>query len=335
MESNNPEGIANEPLSLDEGIKAFAAASSKEVEPDQPEDEEVEVDDDAELPADEDEEDDGEQTDEDQAEDGEEEDDTEEGRFVAKNGKVRLPDGSVSTIEDLIQGNLRTADYTRKTQEAAAERKQVEEYRAVLSQYENQLAQARDLTVRILEAKMPKAPDDVLAFEDPVGYIQAKAQYERSLNEYQQYQHILSQERQHAELVQAREMEQLRARETNLMLEKVPELKDRERAPKVLARIADTAEQYGLSRDELMSITDHRVIVALRDLARMKAAQGEGKAKAQAKIANKPPVTTGSKRVHPAERRGREVDAAFQRLNQTGSIRDGVLALLASQKKGR
>lgn len=335
MDSNNPEGIANEPLSLDEAIKAYASNPSNEIREDHSDDDEEEPDDNAELPTDEDEEDDGEQQDEDQAEDDEEEDETEEGRFVAKNGKVRLPDGTISTIDDLIQGNLRTADYTRKTQEAAAERKQAEEYRAVLSQYENQLAKARDLTVQLLQARMPQEPPISMMDSDFVGYVQQKALYEKEMRDFNVYKAELAQIEQHQAQIRHHESEQIRARETNLMLEKIPELKDREKAPKIMERLAVTAEKYGLTRDELMNVTDHRLLVALRDLSRLSAAQGEGKEKVRQKVANKPPVSTGSKRVHPAERRGREVDAAFQRLNQSGSVRDGVLAYLATQKKGR
>ena len=329
MDTNNPEGIGNdEPLSMDEAIKAYASNPSNEIREDQPDDEDDVADDEAELS--DDEEEDGEQPEEDQAED-----ETEEGRFVAKNGKVRLPDGSVSTIEDLINGNLRNADYTRKTQEAAEVRKQAEEYRAVLSQYEAQLANARDVTVKLLETRMPQPPDEAMLETDFVGYVMAKAQYDRSLNEYQQYQHILAQQRQYEEQVRAHELNEVRSREQSLMLEKIPELRDREKAPKMMDTLVRTAEKYGMSQDEIMSVMDHRLLVALRDLSRLQSVQGEGKEKVRAKVANKPPVSTGSKRVHPAERRGREADTAMQRLNQTGSLRDGVLAYLATQKRGK
>lgn len=333
MDTNTPEGIGNdEPLSMDEAVKAYAAMSAPEVEDDQAEEDATEAEDEAEL-SDDEEEDDGEPQEEDDAEEGDEEEELKaEGKFVSRDGKVRLPDGSVASIEDLIKGNLREADYTRKNQERAEKERQLESHRAQLTQYEQQLASVRDLTLQVLQSRMPKEPDADMLMADPIGYMQSKAQYDRDMAEYHRLQQTAAQAREHQQQIEAYQHQQLLAQEFEALQTKVPELSDPKARPAFLQTLVATAEKYGLSAEELGSITDHRIVVALRDLARL---EGVQKAKTETlpkKLANKPPVQTGSKRLAPSEQKTRSADAALQRLNKSGSLRDGVAAYLATQK---
>ena len=120
MENETDSSNAGESLTLDEAAAAYAKATATPEPEGQPEAEE-ELDSgtttDEQTP--EGEEADGETEADDQAEDGDEEPESEQGRFVADNAKVRLPDGTVTTIAELKQGSLRQADYTRKTMELA------------------------------------------------------------------------------------------------------------------------------------------------------------------------------------------------------------------------
>ncbi len=320
MDTNTPEGIGNDgPLSLDEGIRAFAKASSEEVQEDHTEDEDAEAGEEAELS------------------DDEEEEVKAEGRFVSKDGKVRMADGSVSTIEDLIKGNLREADYTRKRQEAAAQEKQISEYRENLSQYEQRVSFMQDMTMAMLEAKMPKAPDRAKFNTDPFGYMEDKLAYDQAREEYETFRAQLNYQREHKATLDAQEREKAKRAEEAALYSKIPELDPKHQDPsakqKVIGSLVKAAEKYGISPKELAEVTDHRVLVALRDLARLASLQGEGAAKVKEKIANKPPVATGSKRLSSGAQRGRAVDAAMQRLNKSGSLKDGIAAYLATQKQ--
>lgn len=333
MTTNTPEGIGNDgTLSLDEAIKAYAAVSSEEVREDQPEDDEEEVQDDAEL-SDEEEEVDGETADEDDAEDGESDDEPEQGRFVSDDGKVRLEDGTVITIAELKRGNLREADYTRKNQERAERERQLEAHREQLTQYEQQLAMARDITFKVLETRMPQEPDPELLMNDPIGYMQAKAAYDRGMKEYGKLQQETAQLREQQQQIEAYERHQMLAREQQALSQKIPEFSDPAKRPAFIASIVEAAKDYGISSEELGGIVDHRVIVALKDLARLKGINKAASSVVPKKTANKPPVSTGSKRLAPSEQRGREVNTALQRLNKSGSLKDGVAAYLATQRK--
>ena len=82
--------------------------------------------DEAEAEASEEDEDAEEDSDDDEAEEDDDRPRDAKGRFVAHDGRVKLPDGSTTTVEDLVQGSLRQSDYTQKTQSLAEERKKLE-----------------------------------------------------------------------------------------------------------------------------------------------------------------------------------------------------------------
>jgi hypothetical protein len=333
MITMTPEGNGNDtPLSMDEAIKAYAAVSPEEVQKDHPEEEEEAPEEDAEL-SDEEEEVDGEPAEEDDAEEGDDSDEIKaEGKFVSKDGKVRLPDGSVASIDDLIKGNLREADYTRKNQERAERERQLEAKQAQITQFEQQLAQTRDLTIKVLQARIPQEPDAEMLMSDPIGYMQAKASYDKGMMELNKLNAETQQIREHQQALAAQQHQETLAREQQLLAQKVPELSDPKKKDATIKAILSTATEYGISQEEFATITDHRVVVALRDLARLKSITKATQTVPQ-KIAGKPPVQTGSKRVAPDQARAREADTALQRLNKTGSLRDGVAAYLATQKR--
>ena len=122
-----PEG--GETLSIDEAAAAYVKSQTKAADTGQAEveDEDTGENADDELQAsdeDEGEAENGEADDEGQAEDEtEDEPDSDQGRYVAKNGKVKLEDGSTVTVDELIKGNLRDRDYRQKTMEAAEVKK--------------------------------------------------------------------------------------------------------------------------------------------------------------------------------------------------------------------
>src|SRR6187549_573285 len=125
-ENDSPQ--AGEELSIDQAAAAYAkistpnAADTGQVEDE--EQSESEPADDELQASDEDagEEAEGETEDEGQAdEETDDEPETERGRYVAHNGRVKLPDGTESTVDDLIKGNLRDRDYRQKTMAHADE----------------------------------------------------------------------------------------------------------------------------------------------------------------------------------------------------------------------
>lgn len=62
---------------------------------------------------------------------------------------VKLDDGSEATLEELRQGNLRQADYTRKTQELAEERNRVEAWRVYYEQNPQAVANPQNVAPQV------------------------------------------------------------------------------------------------------------------------------------------------------------------------------------------
>jgi len=79
------------------------------------------------------------------------------GATVSADAIVTLPDGNTATVQELIQGNMRTADYTRKTQELANERKLAERGTTLLNALDQNPSEAIALIARTYGVSAPAA----------------------------------------------------------------------------------------------------------------------------------------------------------------------------------
>lgn len=325
-----------EELSIDEAAAAYAKATApEELEPEQSDDVEDDVSDttdDDELSA-EDEDVEGEPGDEDQAEDGEEEDEpNDQGKFVSDNGKVRLEDGSIVSIAELKKGSLLNADYTRKTQEVAEQRRSIESQSERIQQTEKQLEQQREYVASLIKSVVPQAPDPSLLQTDPMKFISDKEAHEQwtaHLNYIEQEQQRTVQER------QAKSSEELQAKvqkEWATALEKLPELKDPKRLERFGQDVLKFGAEYGYTPQELANAHhDHRQLLVLKKAMAWDKLQ-VSKAKVPQKVEGRPPVQRGGKRLNPQAQQARQASASIDRLKSTGRIDDAVAAYLASQK---
>jgi len=329
------DGGAPQELSLDEAAARFAASQAPAVD-DQAEDDEdpAEHTTDDELEADADSEDEGEPGEDDQAE-GEDEDqpDSEQGRFVADNAKVRLDDGRIVSVSDLKQGSLLHADYTRKTQEVAEQRRSVESQSSVIKAAEQQLAEQRDMMVQLLQSIVPQAPDPTLASTDPYAYTRQKAEHEAwivHLQTLEQQSHMAKQQ-QGEESAKAKK--EKGDAEWATLIEKAPGLKDPKRFDSFVRDVADHGKAYGFTQAELAEALgyDHRQALVMRDAIAWRKLQAS-KPKVQSKVEGRPPIQKGGKRLTPDAQKARNTTVAMDRLKQSGSVEDAARAFLASRK---
>lgn len=252
--------------------------------------------------------------------------------YVAKEAKVKLPDGSEATVDDLIKGNLRDRDYRQKTQATAEKERAVQAKSEQVQQYEQQLAADRDFMVQLVQSYMPQKPDYSMVSVDPIGYAEAKALYEQrkeQLDYLVANQQYTAQQRQTTE---AETVKQTRAREWEATLEHMPELKDSSRLNSFVGEIQKAGAEYGYTPQEIQHVgLDHRQVLVLRDAIKWRNLQAS-KSKVPAKVEGRPPVQRGGTRQSPDTQKARDVKVAMDRLKSSGSIRDGVAALLASEK---
>jgi hypothetical protein len=346
-ELDTPTG--GESLSIEQAAAAFVKAST----PDEADTSQSEVEDedeaattDDELQAsDEDvsEETDGETDDEEgQAEetDDAEEPETEGGRIVAHDGRVKLPDGSWSTVGELIQGNLRDRDYRQKTMEAAEVRKAAEAQSAAIKASEEQLNQMREYNISLIKSILPPQPDPSKADPrspnyDPAGYQAEQVAFQQWASHLQ---HLEAEQQRANEARQAETAKQTEERlktEWNTALEKLPELKD----PKKLESFGKDTMKYGVEAyyytpQELANIHhDHRQLLVLKDAIAWRKLQAS-KATVQKKVEGRPPITKGGNRLTTGGKNARKATDAITKARASGDINDVTAAFIASLNKG-
>lgn len=225
------------------------------------------------------------------------------------------------TLEELRNGYQRDADYRRKTQALADERRSIESQRQQIESLNAQLAAA------LQSVGDEKEPDWVqLSKElDPWEFQQQRVAWEaksraRSEAKASMERVAMQQRMAHAKAEAAK------------LADKVPEWRDPARFQADFAAIAKDAERFfGLSEADLHGIVDHRSMIALRDAVEFRRLKARGPA-VEKKVSAAPkkvqaPGATASKAARAAD----EAAKARDRLKRSGSIHDAV-ALLKSRR---
>ena len=237
--------------------------------------------------------------------------------------KVDGKDVSV-TLEELQKGYSRTQDYTRKTQQIAEVRKQVEAETQAVRAERAQYAQLLSALQAQLQATEPQVDLDRLYNEDPIEWVRQK----EILRERQEKAYAIQAEQQR--LAQLSQQEQQQAMEQQLIAQKdallsaLPEWKDPKKAKAEKALVVETAKSVGFTEDDLKQVYDHRLVLLLRKAGlydqMMSKRQGI-----------KPVVSNGPRPAKPGAA-GRvstttESTRAKQRLAKTGRIDDAASAI--------
>ena len=228
------------------------------------------------------------------------------------------------TLEELQKGYSRTQDYTRKTQQIAEVRKQVEAETQAVRAERAQYAQLLGALQAQLQAAEPQVDLDRLYQEDPIEWVRQK----EVLRERQEKALAIQAEQQR--LAQLQQAEQARATEEYLLQQKeallaaLPEWKDPKKAQVEKALVVESAKAAGFTEDDLKNVYDHRLVLLLRKAGlydqMMSKRQGI-----------KPVVTNGPRPAKPGAA-GRvstttEATRAKQRLAKTGRIDDAASAI--------
>lgn len=169
------------------------------------------------------------------------------------------------TLDDLIKGYQREADYTKKTQTLAEQRKQVESERAVIEQAKQERDQYQQRLAAI-EGALRQAPQEnleALKENDPIGYavkVAEQTQRERQLQAIGAERARIA-EQQQAE--QSQHLSQFLAVEAQKLSEAIPEYADQQKSVQVKKDIRDYARKIGWSDEELASVYDSRAVLTL------------------------------------------------------------------------
>ena len=324
----NPTGsIPAGPMSVDEASSALAqlfgpeegqAEEVDEAQLSSDEDDAASVDEELDVQDDES----GDETTDEQSEDSDETEEDEQPQVFT----VKVDGKEIEvTLDELQQGYSRTQDYTRKTQQIAETRKQVEAEAAAIRAEREQYAQLLGALQQQLESAGEQPIDwDRLYAEDPIEWVR---QRELVRDKQERQAAIQSEQQRLSQLTaqqQSEEMKATLAKESQALIQAIPEWKDEKKAKAEKALLIEFGQKVGYSEDELKNVFDHRAVITLR-----KAALYDQMVSKRKDI--KPVVNNGPRPVKPSAA-GRvspttEGTRAKQRLAKTGRVDDAAKAI--------
>jgi hypothetical protein len=254
---------------------------------------------------------------------GEEEEQEEQEQPQTFTVKVDGKEVSV-TLDELQKGYSRTQDYTRKTQQIAEVRKQVEQETHAVRAEREQYAQLLGALQAQLQSSEPQVDLERLYHEDPIEWVRQKEvmrERQEKLGAIQSEQQRLAQVSQYE---QQRAMEAQLASQQEALLAALPDWKDPKKAKAEKALVIESAKAAGFTDEDLKSVYDHRLVLLLR-----KAALFDQMVSKRQGI--KPVVNNGPRTAKPGAA-GRvstttEGVRAKQRLAKTGRIDDAASAI--------
>jgi hypothetical protein len=276
--------------------------------------------------------DDGEATDEvpSEEEGGEEVEAVEDGKDADTDPDALVTvkiDGKVEkiTVKEAAEGYQRQADYQRKTQALAEERKAIESVRqqteAERAYYASTVSQLRSQ----LEAIAPQEPDwNRLHQEDPINFPIIEKQwrdYKANLQAVQQEEARL---KQIAYQEEQYKLQHIVEEGRKFIVEKMPEWKDEAKWNSARGQLREYGKKIGYTDEELAMAYDPRAILVLEKARRYDALQANSPKPTQK--ASPKPLKQGTTAQSP--RRENDLMKVKQRLKSSGHV-DDAAALFA------
>ena len=238
--------------------------------------------------------------------------------------KVRVGKEEVEVpLDELLKGYSRTADYTRKTQEIADQRKAVEAEKAKIeeaSKLRDTYAQRLGIIEQML--KQQDSGEDLASLKetDPIGYavkVAEQAEREKQLSAVRAEQQRIAQQQQSE---QQERLKSYLAQEAQKLAEAIPEMNDPAKGQAIRTDIRNFAQKLGYSEQELSQVYDSRAVTALyKAMQYDKLMSGKGDATKKVQQAPKmlkPGTST------PEARQSQEVKQLRGRLKKSGKARD-------------
>jgi hypothetical protein len=235
-------------------------------------------------------------------------------------------------LDELKNGYSRQADYTKKAQALAEERKQFTQDRDAVLLERQQYAQLLGALQQQLAADQQQQPDfDRIFEEDPIEGARLERNWAKQQQAKQQKMQAIALEQQRVREANAQEQQQqmrgLIEQEVQRLPEVIPEWKDEKRASKERDELRAYLTEQGVNEEEMNALVRANHIAVLRKAMlydkgrrRVKSAEKEGRKTRSAK----PGSRAGQQ---PASKRRTKV--AYQRLAKSGK-RDDAAALLES-----
>ena len=296
--------------------------ASEEVSEDEPEPSDVESEEESE-----------EEAEEEDSEESPEEDEPEEESETETVYTVRVDGKDVEVTEDeLLKGYSRQADYTKKTQELAEYRKEMDNAFAYYQNEVQQTQQARAQYVDAVESAIQNNYAHLQQFQN-VDWerlkLEDREEYLTKRDDYRQAQEqidSLKQEHQAAAEKQQAEMQEQHKRvwaeEHQKMAQIIPDWKDNEKRMAISKAVGEYALARGYTQEELNQLVDHRSIIMLMKAKAYEDIQQKQTAVRSKKVRNKPKVVRSKAKKDKVSDSKRTRTAKIGRLKETGHVDD-------------
>ena len=320
---------ATEPTTLESAAEMLVAPEPEEIETEEVEAEEVETDEvemDAEATDETDEvEAEAEADDVDDVEDDAEQEADEEPEYhtVKVNGEdVRV------TYEELTRGYAGQTYIQQGMSEVAEARKKAEATRVEVETAHNALSQERQNLATLVQhlhttgIKAPVPIDPALAQTDPIGFMQAQAQYQADVDAYQATMGAIQQQTAQAEQLESQNRQKYVQEKLAELGNLMPEYTDPERAQSAWQSLGEGAAGYGFNTEEISQILDPRHVQVLHDAIQFRKTKAKTDAVTAKAAKARPVVKPKAKKAQNPARVQR--DKQRQKLKQTNSLDDAV-----------
>ena len=232
------------------------------------------------------------------------------------------------TLDQLKQSAAGQGYINQRMQEVAKLEKQYKAQSDALTQQQQQVLalyqQAQQGGVQ-----KPTPPSKELFDTDPLGYMEAKIQFDDQAAQYNAHlRQIQAMQQQQAQATQAQRQQHLQ-HQAEVLKERLPEIADPQKSEAIKASLMETGDYYGFTEQEMGAVTDARYILALNDAAKYRALVNK-----RAKATSQPsesltPVKAGAKKRSNSGKTATRKKAQ-QRLQKSGSINDALGLILNS-----
>ena len=222
------------------------------------------------------------------------------------------------TLDELLQGYQREADYTRSKQDLSLEKSRIDQtLQQSQTEINQKLAKLNELNNSAqsqLQAEYANIDFEKLYEDDPVEASKLEHKMRKRAENLQRIQY----ETQQAQNV---ELQKFIQGEQSKVMSLVPEFNDPGKASKLKSDMKSYLTNVGYNDQEINTIYDSRQVLLIRDaLAYDKIRRANPKIKK--KIANAPKVVKGGSTKTKGEQQARLRNEKLNRLKKTGNIRD-------------
>ena len=228
------------------------------------------------------------------------------------------------TLDELRNGYSRDADYRRKTEDLAFDKKQFmsesEKQRQDYSTKLNELNQMMSVAQEQLNNEISSADLEKLYDEDPTEAAKIEHRLRRK-------QEKLNQAMQKTQSEQKQQFDSYLQQQQKSLVSKLPEFSDPEKASNLKSSMKSTLNSYGFNDQEIAQVYDHRIVMLVNDAMKFRSMQ-KAKPNIAKKISKPGKVFSSGVKQTKADINLKARKDKLSRLRKSGSTKDAASIFL-------